>query len=170
MDLRWTFALALMWQTGALQAQGPITRSNWTTHPAIVKIRALVQAVDADTNAFVAHRDSADCDGGRIHEVATLFADSSGTPRKYKVEGGSDDSAGEVTYYYDASGVLRFAFAITNAVNGTQREDRAYFDSAGVQSFKTSRLLAGPGYPGGFDTEPVRDPAADFKALCRRGN
>jgi hypothetical protein len=93
------------------------------------------------------------------------------TPRKYKIEGGSDDSAGEVTYYYDARGALRFAFALTNAINGTQREDRVYYDSAGVQLFKASRLLTGPGYgEGGFGTDPVRDPAANMKALCARAS
>lgn len=166
----WALSLALLWQAGSLCAQSPITKSNWATHPAIVKIRALVHAIDANISSLVAHRDSADCDDGRIQVIATLFDDSSGTPRKYEVEGGSDDSAGEATYYYDAHGVVRFAFAITNAINGTQREDRAYFDSAGVKLFQTSRLLAGPGYPGGFDTAPVRDPAADSKALCRQAN
>jgi hypothetical protein len=170
MNVRWSLIFALLWQGGSLHAQSPITQRNWVSHPSIVKIRALVNAVDAHTRSLVARRDSADCDDGRIHVTAILLEDSSGTPRKYRIEGGSDDSAGEVTYYYDSHGVVRFAFAVTNAVNGTRREDRAYYDSAGVQLFKVSRLLAGPGYPGGFDTEPVRDPMADFKTLCGRAS
>jgi hypothetical protein len=170
MNVRWSLVIALLWQGGSLYAQSPITQRNWVSHPSIVKIRALVHAVDAHAMSLVARRDSANCDDGRIHLTAILSTDSSGTPRKYKIEGGSDDSAGEVTYYYDSRGVVMFAFAVTNAVNGTRREDRAYYDSAGVQLFKVSRLLAGPGYPGGFDTEPVRDPTADFKALCGRAS
>ena len=170
MNVCWSLVIALLSQGGFLQAQGPVTQRNWMTHPSIVRIREVVHAVDAHKKSLVARRDSADCDDGRIHLTATLFEDSLGTPRKYNIVGGSDDSAGEVTYYYDSRGVVRFAFAITNAINGTRREDRAYYDSAGVQFFKVSRLLAGPGYPGGFDTEPVRDATADFKALCGRAS
>ncbi len=73
-----------------------------------------------------------------------------------------------MTYWYDAHGVIRFTFAVTNAINGTRREDRAYFNRAGVRVYRLSRLLAGPGYPGGFgfDSKPVRNPAAEFKTLC----
>ena len=96
---------------------------------------------------------------------AILSSDSAGITRKYKVTAGSEDSFGEVTYYYDAHGVVRFAFATKNAIIGTRREDRAYYDSAGKLLFKSSRLIAGPEY-GEFDAEPIRDPAADFSALC----
>jgi len=156
---------------GSLHTQQPITATNWRRHPAITAVRSMTLTVE---NA-VAHRsvseqtDSADCDGGRIHVVAHLFTDSTGRVRKYVVKGGSDDSAGDATYYYHLRGTLRFIFAHTNAVNGTQREDRVYFDSTGTQLYKNSRLLHGPGYFGGFG-EPIRDPAHDFQVLCGAGN
>jgi putative ubiquitin-RnfH superfamily antitoxin RatB of RatAB toxin-antitoxin module len=149
-------------------AQGGVTARNFAHHPAIAEVRKVVRTVDAHIGTFSARRDSVECDGGRIQLVATLFADTRDTVRKYHVEGGSDDSAGEITYWYDAQGIVRFAFAVTNAVNGTRREDRIYYDARGREIYRTSRELAGPGYPGGFDpgSDPVRHPKAEFKSLC----
>ena len=97
--------------------------------------------------------------------IAHLLTDSAGRPRKYEVDYGSGDSAGDITYYYDSHGTLRFAFARTNAVIGTRREDRVYYDSTGAQIYQDTRLLHGPPYRVGFD-QPVRDPDADFRNPC----
>jgi hypothetical protein len=35
--------------------------------------------------------------------------------------------------------------------------------------YHDQRLLEGPGYPGGFLGEPVRDPVAVFRAGCGHG-
>ena len=113
--------------------------------------------------------DTATCYGGAESVTAHLFSDSAGRVRKYRIEGGSGDSAGEATYYYDTGGVLRFTFTRLGAVNGTEREDRYYFDSAGALLYRYSRLLHGPGYPGGFDSMVV-NPLADFRALCRESS
>ena len=133
----------------------------------MVSLRELIAFIDsAAVHGRLAERsDSAKCVGGRVEIIAHLLTDSGGHVRKYSVVGGSDDSAGDATYYYDQNGQLRFILAHTNAVNGTQREDRIYFDSAGTSIYKTSRLLHGPGYPGGFG-EPILDPSSDFRALC----
>ncbi len=150
-----------------LLSQQPITPSNWRQHPAIRAVRSLTSAVEnAIAHGSMSERtDSAECPHGDVSLVAHLFTDSTGHVRKYSIKGGSGDSAGDATYYYDSRGSLRFIFAHTKAVNGTEREDRVYFDSTGTQLYKNSRLLHGPGYPGGFG-EPVRDPTHDFQTLC----
>jgi len=147
--------------------QQPVTDINWRHHPTIVEVRALVAVIDSTVGhgRLIQRTDSAVCDGGRVHLTAHLLTDSAGRTRKYVLVGGSDDSAGDATYYYDAKGYLRFIFARTNAVNGTRREDRIYFDSTGTQVFANHRQLRGPGYAGGFG-EPIRDPKADFHSLC----
>ena len=150
-----------------LLGQQPITDANWRNHPAIVTVRRMVLAIDsAALHGKLRQRtDSAVCEGGRVRLAAHLFTDSAGHVRKYVLVGGSDDAAGDATYYYDASGTLRFIFARTNAVNGTEREDRTYFDAAGSQLYANSQLPRGPGYPGGFG-DPIRNADEDFHSLC----
>lgn len=148
------------------QAQAPITKRNWQNHPSIVAIRTLVTTIDRDSGSYTATRDSAECHGGEVRLEEVLLADSLGRPRKYRVSGGSGDSAGEATYYYDTEGHLRFVFTETGAVNGTQREDRAYYSPLAALVYSDSRLIKGPGYPGGFEPDPVFDPKATMGHLC----
>jgi len=101
--------------------------------------------------------------------VAHLYSDSSGRVRKYAVAGGSGDSYSQAFYYYDRKGTLRFTFIQLGAVNGTNRDDRFYFDSTGSLIHKSSKLLHGPGYPGGADSV-VASPRDDFAHLCGQGN
>jgi hypothetical protein len=148
-----------------MAAQTAVTRANWLTHPAIREIRGLVASIDSHLGRLTARTDSADCGDGYISVVAHLFTDSAGVARKYILAGGSGDSAGEVTYYYDQRGTLRFSVAATNAVNGTSLEDRRYYDGKGVLLYHDKKLLAGPGYVG-YGEDPVLDPTTDFAALC----
>jgi len=152
-------------------AQQPVTARNWRHHPSIRAIRGLAAATDAaiKDGELRAQTDSAECHGGEESVTAHLFTDSSGHVRKYVLTGGSEDSAGEVWYYYDLRGRLRFTFESLRAVDGTARETRVYFDSAGVQLYKDVRLLKGPGHPGGFDLV-LTDPVADFHSLCGAPN
>ena len=109
------------------------------------------------------------CNGGEVGIVAHLYGDSSGRVRKYAVAGGSGDSYSQAFYYYDRKGTLRFTFIQLGAVNGTNRDDRFYFDSTGSLLYKSSKLLHGPGYPGGADSV-VASPRDDFAHLCGQGN
>lgn len=150
-----------------LTAQQPGAAAHLRRSYAIVAVRRIVLAVDsaAAHGRLAEHIDSAQCNDGDITLTGHLFTDSAGHARKYMVEGGSGDSAGDATYYYDLHGQLRFAFSHTNTVHGARQEDRVYFDSTGSQVYKDTRRAHGPAYPGGFG-DPVRDPKADFRALC----
>lgn len=147
-------------------AQEKIAGSNWQSGARIESVRAEVKAVDRLAGTLQEQRDSTSCDDGRIVLIARLFTDPAGVVRKFVVEGGSDESAGEERHYYDAYGTLRFTFAVTKAANGTRREDRFYYDATGTLVYHDQRLLQGPGYPGGFLGEPVRDPVAVFRSGC----
>ena len=148
-------------------AQRPVTPRPGPTHPATRPIRALATRIDAmiGLGAFTTYTDSAECNGGSERVTARLYTDSSGQARKYVRAGGSDDAAGEVKYYYDTRGRLRFSVEVLGAVNGTQRETRVYFDTTGTPIYKDVRLTKGPGYPGGFELV-IADPAEDFRSLC----
>ena len=66
--------------------------------------------------------------------------------RSYHVVRGSDNSAVQVAYYYDAAGALRFVLATAGAVNGTAIEYRIYLSQAGKRLWQARRKLKGPGY------------------------
>ena len=149
-----------------LYAQGAIPAARWSSHPAIRAVRAIVQGIDRHPERLVRRSDSATCGFPYISVTADLHSDSTGRVRKYHLDRGTDDSAGEATYYYDTHGMVRFAFTTQNAVNGTRQEQRAYYDSTGVLLRRVSRRLAGPGYPNGWPDEPIRDPRSDFTHLC----
>lgn len=150
----------------AAHAQDKIANSNWQRSARIDSVRAAVRAVDRLSGTLDKLRDSTSCDDGRVVLVATLFTDSANVVRLFVVEGGSDESAGEERHYYDAAGTLRFTFSMTKALNGTHREDRFYYDAESVLVYHDQRLLQGPGYPGGFLGEPVRDPREAFRSGC----
>jgi hypothetical protein len=157
--------LALFALPVTMTAQEAITSRNWRTHPEIREVRAIVASIEDRLPAMTETSDSSDCGRGYTAIVAHLFADSAGLVRKYIREEGSDDSAGEESFYYDPLGTLRFTFASVGAVNGTHREDRYYYGAKGQLLYHDKRLLAGPGYSGRGDT-PVVNPKEDFTALC----
>ena len=166
----WYAWLLLIGAPEVLHAQGTIPAARWSSHPAIRAVRAIVQDIDRHPERFVRRSDSATCGFPYISVTAELYSDSAGLVRKYHLASGHDDSAGDATYYYDAHGLVRFAFTTQNAVNGTRLEQRAYFDSTGVLLRRASRRLAGPGYPNGWPDEPIRDPRSDFGHLCGPAN
>lgn len=152
---------------GAAVSQEPVNESNWQTHPAIVEIRAIYNSIEAAVAEGKLQEQSktVECYGGSVELELTIFADSSGVIRKYVKTGGSGDAAGEVRYYYDTAGELRFALELYRHYNGTSRETRVYFDVQGERIYTDRRLLAGPGYIGGFQLN-VFDPAAAFSDPC----
>ena len=101
-----------------------------------------------------------------------LYTSSSGVPRLYVREGGSDDSAVTSSYYYDDRGRLRFVFIKCGAVNGTQIEHRIWLAIDGRRIREQRKLLEGPGYtfPDPWPEESlVKDPQQAFSAThpCR---
>ena len=71
------------------------------------------------------------CDDEDIGDHVTVDRDSTGTIRRLRWSGGTEDHAETHSYYYDAVGRLRFAFLTLGAVNGTQREERVYYAGTG---------------------------------------
>lgn len=150
------------------QAQTKVAGSNWQKGPRIDSVRAVVKWVDGMARTLTVQVDSTSCDDGQVVLVSRLYTDSGNVVRLFTIEGGSDDSAGEEHHYYDGLGTLRFSFASTSATNGTQREDRYYYDISGALIYHDQRILKGPGYSGGFTGQPVRDPRGAFLAGCRQ--
>ena len=132
----------------ALEAQS-IDSTAWMRRPDIRSIRSIVNGVDsALARGRLRQRDtSVACDEGEVRFDIMSHVDSVSTIRRIHFEGGTGDSAHELWYYYDRNGRLRFAFAKRGAVNGTQAEERAYYDTAGRVLHRDVRLLEGPGYP-----------------------
>ena len=73
------------------------------------------------------------------------LTDSAGKIRGLVVDFGGDDgvstSTSTFTFYYDASGVLRFAFVQENDVFGHMTEFRTYFDAKGARIWDVNRSV-----------------------------
>jgi hypothetical protein len=158
--------------SAADKAMPPITKKNWHNHPAIVDIRKLFQANDADlktgklsTKALPA------CEQPSLQTGRTAFVDALGRIRRFVVEGGSEDSGYMLEHHYDEKGRLRFAFGRTGAVNDTVVEHRLYYSEDGKLLWH-DRKQQGIGYP--FPTDwpekyVVRDAANELSVQpdCR---
>jgi hypothetical protein len=117
---------------------------------------------------FVKTAGSLRCGDGRAIADVVLYSDASGKPRKYGVSDGSGDSARATSYYY-SSGVLRLIVQESAAVNGSARELRVYFDSAGQRVADLERRNSGPGWTFAAPDE-IRNPSLDLQGLQdRRG-
>jgi hypothetical protein len=125
----------------------PITKKNWSAHPKIAAIRALVQQnEDAIKAKQYQHQERSDCQmEGAGSESESIDRDGSGVIRKYVHEVGSDDSAYKAEAQYDERGRLRFVFARRGAVNGSQGEFRIYLGEDGKKIW-TDVKQKGPGY------------------------
>ena len=128
----------------------------------------MVKWVDELSSTLTVQSASTTCDDGRVVLMSRIFTDSGNVVRRFTVQGGSDESAGQEQHYYDGLGTLRFTFAETSSSNGTRREDRYYYDASGTLIYHDERILRGPGYTGGFMGLPVRDPRGAFLAGCKQ--
>ena|SRR5437879_1575723 len=141
--------------------------SSWMRRPEIRSIRAIVTSVDTSValRRFVERDTTVVCDGGDVSFEITSHTDSQHIVRRIHFRGGSGDSAHDLTYYYDPQGLLRFAFAGRGAVNGTQEEERVYYDVQGKVIHRDVRQLEGPGYP--WDAvDAITDPSAWLRNPC----
>ena len=147
-----------------------INSKNWMTHPEIKRIRTLYNEIEgaAKKGLLKATDLSKKCAFSEegISMQATLYQTPTGIVQKYELSGGSGDSAGEASYYYDNSTRLNFVFQSLRAVNGTEIETRTYFDEDGTILYKDERLKKGPGWAGGFP-EIISNPQKHFNSLCK---
>src|SRR5262245_14867423 len=124
----------------------PITRKNWSTHPRIVEVRALVQKnEEAIKGGKYKHQDGLNCPEGPFHESASIDRDPAGVIRKYVHDAGTEDASYRVEEHYDERGRLRFAFARRSAANDSSGEFRIYFSEDGKKLWTDVREK-GPGY------------------------
>jgi hypothetical protein len=141
---------------------------SWMGRPDIRQVREVYQEVQAavaegrytsQTRRFIS------CDPTETFRA--IYVDSSEVVRLYVVEGGSDDSASEVSYYYDSNGVLRFAFAKRHARSidseSSELEERYCCNEAFDSIYADLRVVAGPGYYW-VKPEPVSQPKDAFNA------
>jgi len=125
----------------------PIPRKNWTAHPRIAAIRALVQQSEDAVKAGKYKHQERDCDlEGAGKETESIDRDAAGVIRKYVHEVGSGDSLYRAEAYYDERGRLRFVFARRGAAaTNSTGEFRIYFGEDGNKLW-TDRRDQGPGY------------------------
>lgn len=164
-------AMAIMMLSGpALAAEpDPVTADNWLNHPKTKTVREIYKSVEdgiASGRFKPAQRDFRYCEP-YLDVLRVIIAGADGRARKYRYEAGSDDSAINVSHYYDGQGVLRFVFVRAGAVNATKMEYRIYFDEAGERFWHDRRLVTGPGYtfPDIWpEDDIIREPKAVFAA------
>ena len=80
----------------------------------------------------------------------SVYTDALHRVRRLDTDGGGEDHTEAIATYFDTLGSARFAFAQRGAVNGTQQEERVYYDERGHIIRRVLRQTHGPGYP--FDT------------------
>jgi hypothetical protein len=80
----------------------------------------------------------------------SIYADVLHRVRRLDLDGGGEDHSETIATYFDTLGRARFVFAQRGAVNGTQQEERVYYDERGRVIHRLLRQTHGPGYP--FDT------------------
>ena len=147
-----TIGLWLLFGYGVLAGE-VITEKNWVSHPEIVEVRSLYQAIKASKDAGTLKKRERKFNYCEPYEDTdrTLYTDQNGKPRIYYYLSGSNDSVVQRELYYDESGKLRFAFIIAGAHNGTKLEHRVFFSKVGKKVWEIQKRLEGPGYT--FPTE-----------------
>ncbi|MDX6383549.1 MAG: hypothetical protein QOK48_1122 [Blastocatellia bacterium] len=148
----------------------PITKANWNQHPKIKAVRAIVAAVDAGVSRKtlkVSVRKFEYCEPYE-DTLRRKAVDAKGRVRMYEKQGGSDDSSLTTKHFYDEAGRLRFVFITGGATNGSQLEQRIYFDEAGQRIWEEHKYVKGPGYtfPEVWpdDQLQLKDPAGAYAA------
>jgi hypothetical protein len=152
---------------------GEITKANWQQHPKIKAIRSIVQSVKTGITSkkLTSKKRTFEYCEPYADTVRLVATDSSGRPRFYQAEGGSEDSSLKFEHYYDERGRLRFVFITGGAVNGSELEHRIYFDETGKRIWEEQTFKKGPGYtwPEVWpeDQLQISDPGAKFTATSQ---
>lgn len=152
----------------SLQAAERVNDRNWQQNPMIKKIRALYTKINHGQKTGRLKKETQKCElyGGDVEIEGELYTDHNSVVRKYVVDATSGDSSARAEYYYNKKGVPRFTYRFRGAYNGTEVEERIYFDKEG-KHFYTNRKEKGPGYNPSNLTDAVQNPRADYSSLCK---
>jgi hypothetical protein len=153
----------------AIGAQTPITARNWKTHPDIVAVRSIFDSTEAliarkrltESRVHIPYCDE-EHEGG---DDRVLYVDPNGRALKFSNGRGTGDHDLSMDWYYDTRGALRFVFVQGGATNGTEIENRIYFDAKGRRLWQDYRVLKGHHTDLGrdvSDSDLVRDPKKEF--------
>jgi ankyrin repeat protein len=151
---------------GGTSGENGISASNWLKHPLIVAIRGIVTEVDSAISKQVytttkgVQQQGSDTDKDILRQA---FFDQRRHIRKFVREAGPEDARTTWTYYYDRDSHLRFAYVEAQADNGTQLQDRIYFDEDEVKIWEIQKVVDGPGadFPSEWPmSDIVFDPAS----------
>jgi hypothetical protein len=138
-----TFALAL--PLSAQTAKAPDTTAVRSAQSVFLEVESAL------TQKRLTRRDTAvACPPSGREGRGSIYTDPLNRVRRLDVDGGGEDHAEEIATYFDTLGRARFALARRGAVNGTQQEERVYFDERGQVVHRALRQTQGPGYP--FDS------------------
>lgn len=151
--------------TGEVNATAPITLQNWISHPKIVAIRDMVDAIDAKD--LPSESKELCQDSGHGETERTKLTDGSGKIRELVDSFGSEDSAQIESHYYDTNGVLRFVFITRNDVHGNAEESRAYFDASGDQIWSVYRHAFAEDLNPDIANAPFVEQATEIQAAAK---
>jgi len=149
------------------KVEDPITKANWENHPKIKAIQKIIEEVEAGMTNESLKTSTRNYECETHGEERIIAKDMLGTVRKYKNEGGSEDSRIYQEYYYDKTGKLRFVYIDGGAFDGTTIERQIYYDydenqKIIVRIWEVS-YTTGMGYFGlGMDL--IDDPTKAFEA------
>ena len=148
-------------------AAQPARAGHADTEQEIRAVRAVYQEV---TQAIAANRltrteKTVRCHNDPWDDDVTVWTDASGRVRQLTIEGGTDDHAETLEFYYDSAGRLRFIFASRGAVNMTGEEERVYYAADRRVLRRVETLTHGPGYPFS-EAAPIWRPAEWLRNPC----
>lgn len=145
-----SFTLAcVMVSSRPLSAQGAV---HVGTAEGVRTARAVYLEIErAVRRRRLARRDTTvQCPPDSLEARGAIYLDRQQRIRRLDFEGGTEDHAEHLSAYFDTLGRVRFALVARGAVNGTQQEERVYYDEGARVIHRTLRQTHGPGYP--FDT------------------
>jgi hypothetical protein len=138
--------------TVALAAPLPAQTATAVDTAAVQSAQSVFREVEsALTQRSLTRRDTAiTCPPSGREARGSVYTDALHRVRRLDTDGGGEDRTETIATYSDTLGRARYAFAQRGAVNGTQQEERVYYDERGHVIHRLLRETHGPGYA--FDT------------------
>ncbi|MEO8337258.1 MAG: hypothetical protein ABI664_19935 [bacterium] len=140
-----TVFLAMIVLAPVVAAQSPSS----SPIAALEDARTVYASVDKAVrqHQLVKHDTTVTCRENDLETRGSVYVDRQHRIRRLNTEGGTSDHGERIATYFDTLGRARFSFAERGAVNGTQQEERVYFDARGSVVRRVVRRIKGPGYP-----------------------